>query len=459
MGEITAVAIFLFGLASGVGAAAFISGRQKVSKSSFDVLGSEKQAALAKIAELNEQRLRIEGKLEAALETAQTHRENVATLEAEKASLREKIQQHQKDLEAMEEKFRIQFENLANKIFDDKANKFQKTSQEGLNQLLSPLKERLQEFQKKIDDSFGSQAKEQFSLKKEIEKIVAVNEKMTFQTENLSKALKGDVKAQGNWGEVILEKILEDSGLRKGKDYIAQGEDMQLKHVQDGSVIKPDIIVMLPENKHIIIDSKVSLTHYERYCATEDSAEREAHLKDYLASIKSHVTGLEQRRYQDTEKLGTPDFVLMFMPIEGAYSLAVQRDTSLHGYAWDKKIVIVCPSTLFATLRTVASVWRLEMQNQHALEIARRGGGLYDKVVGFVEDMQKLGKQLDTARDSYSDAFGKLSEGRGNILRRAEDLKNLGVKASKKMPLELISQTEAAEYDEVGDAQGKVIKL
>ena len=352
-------------------------------------------------------------------------------------------------LSQLEEKFSLQFENLANRIFDEKTDKFKKESQEGLGNLLNPLRERLQEFQKKIDDSFGNQMKEQISLKKEIEHIISVNEKMSQQTENLTKALKGDVKAQGNWGEVILEKILESSGLRKDIEYKTQGASMGLRHVEDGSIIKPDVIIMLPEDKHIIVDAKVSLTAYERYCSTEDAADRARFLKEYLLSIRAHVNGLEQRRYQDTEKLGTPDFVLMFMPIEGAYSLAMQEDPGLHSFAWDKKIVIVCPSTLFATLKTIDSVWRLEKQNRNAQDIAQRGGRLYDKIVGFVEEMQELGNKINSAQKVYDDAFKKLSTGTGNIVKQTQDLKALGVKASKTMPKELLDETDPSDLKKV----------
>lgn len=378
----------------------------------------------------------------AASETAR------AALEKKSDALNLQVQdllQRNARLEQLEEKFALQFENLANRIFDEKTDKFKKESGEGLGALLNPLRERLQEFQKKIDDSFGAQAKEHISLKKEIEHIIRANEKMALQTEGLTKALRGDVKAQGNWGEVILEKILENSGLRKNTDYIIQGTNMGLRHVEDGNVIRPDVIIMLPEDKHIIVDAKISLSSYERYCAAEDAAERARHMKEYLASIRAHVQGLEQRRYQDTEKLGTPDFVLMFMPVEGAYSLAIQEDAGLHSYAWDKKIVIVCPSTLFATLKTIASVWRLELQNRHAQEIARQGGGLYDKIAGFVEDMQELGSKINGAQNAYHEALKKLSTGQGNILKRAQDLKALGVKASKTLPKELLDTPELPE--------------
>jgi DNA recombination protein RmuC len=354
----------------------------------------------------------------------------VARLEAEKATLADS-----------EHKLQLQFENLANRIFEEKSEKFKKDSHDGLSQLLAPLRERLQEFHKKVDDAFGQQAKEQFSLKKEIENIVLANQKITQQTENLTRALKGDVKAQGNWGEIILEKILEDSGLAKGVNYIVQGTDLNLRHVDGNTVLRPDVVVLLPEGKHLVVDAKVSLTSYERYCADAD----EAHLKDYLASIRAHVNGLEQRRYQDSEGLGSPDFVLMFMPVEGAYSLAMQRDPELHAHAWNKKIVIVCPSTLMVTLKTIASVWRIELQNRHALEIARQGGNLYDKVAGFVEDMQSLGKRIGAAQETWDEAFRKLSTGTGNIIKRTEDLKALGVKAAKKMPVQLEDEVKKAE--------------
>jgi DNA recombination protein RmuC len=241
---------------------------------------------------------------------------------------------------------------------------------------------------------------------------------------------------------VILERILEASGLRKGEDYIPQAAGMGLKHPEDGRTQKPDFIVKLPDNKHAIIDSKVSLTAYERFCAEEGDSAKAAHLTQFLQSVKAHVKGLEERRYQDTAGLDTPDYVLMFMPIEGAYSLAMQQDAELHAHAWDRKIIIVCPSTLFAILKIIASMWKLERQNKNADEIALRGGRLYDKVAGFVADMVSLGKKLDSAQSEYAEAFSKLSKGTGNILRQAEQLKQLGVKNSKTIPQNLSGDEE-----------------
>lgn len=452
MNELITLFVLSFGAIIGSSLVAFL-GRHRVAKSALDVSIAEKHAAETKCSELFAEKRRLETKLEEEHTHSQHNRELIATLRAEKKALEERITQHQDDLKQMDEKFRLQFEHLAQKIFEEKTNKFHQLSQDGLNQLLNPLKERLVEFQKKVDDSFGTQAKEHFSLRREIERIVTVNEKMTLQTESLTKALKGDVKAQGTWGEIILEKILEASGLRKDQDYIVQGTDLGLKHVEAGSPIKPDVIVMLPEQKHIIIDSKVSLKHYEMYCASEQETQRAKHLKEYLSSIRSHVMGLEKRRYQDTEQLGTPDFVLMFMPIEGAYSLAIQKDPEIHNYAWDKKMVIVCPSTLFATLRTIASVWRLELQNQNAMDIARRGGALYDKIVLFVNEMRKLGSHLEAAMGSYTNTMNKLSNGRGNILRRTEDLKIIGAKTSKSLPSELLNPSGLRDqHDNLSDS-------
>lgn len=342
----------------------------------------------------------------------------VAALEAEKAIFTQERELY------MEQKF----ENLGNKIFKEHNQNFK-------TELLAPLKGDIEGFKKKLEESFNTQAKEQYSLKAEIERIVKINEHMTSETSNLTKALKGDSKTQGSWGEVILERILEESGLRCGEDYILQGAEMDLKHPETGAVLKPDVVVKLPENKHIIIDSKVSLTHYERFCATQD----ETYLKQFISSIKKHVSDLEVRRYQDADKLKTPDFVLMFMPIEGAFSLAMQEEPELHSHAWGKKVVIVCPSTLFATLRTISSIWRLELQHKNVLEIAKRGGLLYDKVAGFVKDMLSLGKQLEISQTTYQNAMDKLQDSKGNMLQQTEELKRLGAKASKNLT-EIIPQ-------------------
>lgn len=367
---------------------------------------------------------------------------HASALEQQIKHFQEREAQRAQELNVMQ----TQFENLANKIFEEKQKAFSERSQKGLETLLAPMKERLGEFHKKVDETYGQHAKEQHFLKQEIGRIVEVNQAMKLQTESLTKALKGDVKTQGVWGEVILEKVLEASGLRKGENYTLQGEGMGLKHVDTGGHLKPDVIINLPEDKHLIVDSKVSLTHYERYCSEEDEQARAVHLKQFVGSVRSHINGLESKRYQDSEKLGTPDFVVLFMPIEAAYVLAMQADPELQSYAWDKRIFITTPSTLFPILRTVHSIWRMDLQNKNAMDIAKKGGDLYDKVALFVDDMQKLGMQMKTATGTYDKAMNKLSEGNGNIVRRTEQLKALGAKTSKQLPAQLLEV--GAEADE-----------
>ena len=295
---------------------------------------------------IKNENLELKNKNESISNNFNVAREKISALETEKQILNEQRALQIKQLQEMQDNLKIQFENIGNKIFTDHSKTFKQESQSNLTALLSPLKSDIEGFKKKIDESFEKQSREQFSLKTEIANIVKINEEMTSQTSNLTKALKGDFRMQGNWGEVILERILEESGLRPGQDYILQGSDMGMKHPDTGQNLKPDVIVKLPEDKHIIIDSKVSLTDYERYCSESDEQIKTENLKQFLVSVKRHVNDLQDRRYQDSEKLKTPDFVLMFMPIEGAFTLAIQSDPELHSTAWNKKVIIVCPSTL-----------------------------------------------------------------------------------------------------------------
>jgi DNA recombination protein RmuC len=439
---ITQVLIFIIG---GICGAILIRSFSSTSKKEIENLKNSKLTAEVRLESVASENNELKSKIEDQSIELTKLREQAVAIQSEKTSLTSQIKQHKEDIDKLREQLTLHFENLAHKIFQEKSNSFQDVAKKNIEGILVPVKEKLAEFQKKVDDSFGNHAKEQFALKEEIKRIIGINEKMTLQTEHLTKALKGDLKAQGNWGEVILEKILEQSGLRKDIDYIVQGSGLGLRHPESGQSAKPDVVVMLPDDKHIIIDSKVSLTHYERYCASESQEERKQLTKQFIDSIKTHVISLEQRRYQDIGKLGTPDIVLMFFPIEGAFSLALEQDKSLHSFAWDKKIAIVCPSTLFATLRTIASLWRLELQNRNAIDIAKRGGALYDKIAGFVEDMQKIGDQIEATSRTYHTAMGKLSEGRGNVLRQVETLKQLGAKASKRLPTELLSVEEQSE--------------
>ena len=329
-------------------------------------------------------------------------------------------------LKDQQEQFRHEFKNTATGILEDITGKFTLQSEKQIGDMLSPFRDRLTEFHKLVGESFSAQGKETHTLKAEIQKIV-------LQADGLTKALRGDVKAQGNWGEVMLERILEASGLQKDIGYVIQGTEMGLTGA-DGNRLRPDVIVNLPENKHIIVDSKVSLVAYDRYCAATDDLTRNIQLKEFLKSVRSHTNSLAGKNYPDIKELGTPVLVLMFMPIEGAYSLAIQEDQELHPYAWDKRVAIVCPSTLFITLRTIASLWRIEKQNKYAEEIAKRGGALYDKFVGFIEDMQSIGSKMNGLQKDYEGAMNKLSEGKGNLVSQVEHLKKLGAKVSKPMP-------------------------
>ncbi|MCB0855440.1 MAG: DNA recombination protein RmuC [Bacteroidetes bacterium] len=331
-----------------------------------------------------------------------------------------------------ETRLKTEFENLANRILENNAQKLSQTHQSSLNQLLDPLKEKLTSFEKRVEDAYYQEARERFNLQKEIEKLVSLNHQMSEDAQNLTRALQGDSKFQGNWGELVLATVLEKSGLREGEEYVVQGKDMKLVS-ENGSRLQPDVIVNLPDQKHIIIDAKVSLTAYEQFSSLEGREAKNQSLKQHLRSIHNHINQLSEKHYPAIPALQSPDFVLMFMPIEPAFSLAIQHQTDLFQYAWERKIVLVSPTTLLATLKTVASIWKLEHQNANAQEIARQGGALYDKFVGFVEEMEKLGVHLDRASRSHSDAMNKLVNGHGNLATRAEKLRELGVKTNKKI--------------------------
>lgn len=397
--EIINILFAAVGITFGFGLAwVVLSGRSAELKAQISSLQEEKHQALSEQTELRERAIKAE--------TALAH-------EQSKAEDQQKL-------------LRAEFKQTADNLLEQITGKFSVQSEKKLGDLLNPMQQHLNEFKKLVVDSFTAQGKEQHTLKNEIEKIV-------LQADSLTQALRGDVKAQGNWGEIMLERILEESGLRRGEDYTLQGESMGLKG-ESGNHLKPDVIVNLPDNKHIIIDSKVSLTAYERYCAATDDAQRAAQAKEFIRSVKSHVAGLEGKRYQDIDRLGTPDFVVLFMPTEGAFSFAVQQDPELHSYAWGKKIALVSPTTLFATLRTIASLWSMERQNRNTAEIAKRGELMHKKFMGFLKDMQDIGKSLDAARSTYNQATSKLHTGPGNLVSDSKKLKELGVKSTKAIP-------------------------
>ncbi|HLE00556.1 MAG TPA: DNA recombination protein RmuC [Bdellovibrionota bacterium] len=360
-----------------------------------------------------------------------------AAIDAEKRALTDRLHAQEEDLLRVREQMRTEFENAAGKLFSSSSNQLQESAEKTLQSMLTPFKERLQELQKTVADTYSNESRERFALKKEIERIVEESQRMTAEAGNLTRALRGDQKSQGTWGEIALERILERSGLRKGEEYIIQGDGMGLKD-PDGRIQRPDVVVVVPGAKHLIVDSKVSLTSYERFISANDESEKAEHLKDFVGSVYSHIDGLSGKEYQQNEKLVSPDFVMLFMPIEGAFALAVQTDPEIFSYAWEKRIAIVCPSTLLATLRTVASLWRFEHQNKNAMEIAKQAGALYDRFVALTNDLLGIGDQLDKTHKTYSNAMDKLKSGRGNLISRVEKLKELGAKTAKQMSAALL---------------------
>ncbi|MCX7611108.1 MAG: DNA recombination protein RmuC [Ignavibacterium sp.] len=377
--------------------------------------------------EINSERQRIE-KLQS---------EN-ASLKTENSFIQEKLNEQKSEIEELQQRFTKEFENLANKIFEEKSAKFTEQNKEKLSEILTPLREKIIDFERKVEESNKESIKGHSSLKEQLEMLRQMNQQITQEAKNLTEALKGQTKTQGSWGEFILESILEKSGLVKGREYFVQESFTD----ESGKRLQPDVIVNLPENKSIIIDSKVSLNAYERYISTDDETKKALALRDHLISIRSHLKNLSSKNYQSIYKLNSLDFVLMFMPIEPAFALAVQNDPSIFNEAFEMKIVIVSPSTLLATLRTIANIWRQENQNKNALEIARQAGSLYDKFVSFYNDLIEVGKKLDSAKDSYRDAMKKIHDGRGNLISGVEKIKELGAKASKSLPTEALNRAD-----------------
>lgn len=354
-------------------------------------------------------------------------------------NLQEKLQTQKAELEEIQKKFTTEFENIANKILEKNSEKFTLANQKNIGDVLNPLKEKINLFEKKVEDTYQKGLKDQTDLHAELKKLYDLNARISEEAGNLTKALKGDVKKQGNWGEVVLERILERSGLNEGN----QGYQKQFSDTtEEGKRIQPDIVINLPDNKHIIIDSKVSLVAYEKAVNAASEEEQASRVKEHLLSLKTHIKGLSEKHYQTAQNLNCPDFVLLFIPIEASFSLAIQEDQDLFSFAWDQKVVIVSPSTLLATLRTIASIWQQENQTRNALEIARQSGALYDKFVGFINDMDGLGRSLDSSRKNYDQAMNKLHTGTGNLVRRAENIRKLGAKTTKELPADMLEDEQ-----------------
>ncbi len=372
-------------------------------------------------------------KLETERDTIRNEKEILNTELTRRNTEYENLQQlnlkRDKELEERQEQLRKDFELLATKILDEKSEKFTLQNKENIKNILNPLQEKIQVFEKKVEDTQKESISMHSALKEQLLGLKDLNQQMTKEATNLTKALKGDSKMQGNWGELVLERVLEKSGLEKDREYYVQ----QSFNLADGTRVLPDVVLYLPDNKKMIIDSKVSLTDYERYVNADDE-DRSIHLKAHINSIKKHVDQLSEKNYQDLYDIESPDFVLLFIPIEPAFAIAINEDNSLYNKAFEQNIVIVTPSTLLATLRTIDTMWNNEKQQRNAIEIARQAGALYDKFEGLVKDLTGVGKKIDDAKKDYSLAMNKLVEGRGNLITSVEKLKKLGAKAKKSLP-------------------------
>lgn len=379
---------------------------------------------------LEDDKLSLQSDLKIEREKSEKLNAENSSLKSDFTNLQTKLAEQKGEVEKLQDKFTTEFENLANKIFEEKGNKFSEQNKEKLSEILNPLKEKISDFERKVDETNKENIKGNASLKEQLQSLKEMNQQITQEAKNLTTALKGQSKTQGNWGEFILESILEKSGLVKGREYVVQ----ESITAESGRRFQPDVIINLPENKSIIIDSKVSLIGYEKFISEEDEHQKQLGLREHINSIRAHIKNLSGKNYQNLYQIESLDFVLMFMPIEPAFAYAVQNDPSIFTDAFEQNIVIVSPSTLLATLRTISSIWRQENQNKNAMEIARQAGTLYDKFVNFYNDLLDVGKRLDSAKDSYENAMKKIHDGRGNLISGVEKMKQLGAKASKSLP-------------------------
>lgn len=344
-------------------------------------------------------------------------------------NLYEKLASQKLEMEGMQKKFSAEFENIANKILEEKSVKFTAQNKENIDSVLAPLSDKLKSFETKVQDTYEKGLKERSELKEQVIQLSNLNQTLSKDAQNLTRALTHDNKMQGNWGELILEKILKESGLTEGEEYTKQHSTNN----EEGKRIQPDFLIKLPDDKHIIIDAKVSLVAYEQFVNSEEEEGKESYLKSHLLSVRSHIKLLSEKNYQTGLTINSPDFVLLFMPIEPAFSLAMQKDKEIYQYAWSKNIVIVSPTTLLATIRTIASIWKQEKQNRNTQEIAKQAAALYEKFVGFLDDMEKIERGITQVDGAYKNAINKLKTGSGNLIRRTENMKKLGLNPKKQI--------------------------
>ncbi len=394
-----------------------------VSKELFDVLQKQLDA--------------LKGDLKSKEQELRTTSNQLSAKEQDNQNLNNKLSEQKDELLHIQQRFQTEFENVANRLLEEKSKKFTELNKKQLNDILSPLREKIKDFEDGIDKKFHQQTIDQVSLKKEIEQLRDLNLQLSQDANNLASALKGDNKSQGDWGEFQLEMLLEKAGLVKEIHFQTQSSFKD----DAGKEKRPDFIINLPDGKHIVIDSKVSLTAYEKFYNETDDKKRKRHLKAHIDSLKNHIKDLSSKQYQNLYQINSPDYLLLFVPIEPAFSVAVQNDSKLFLDSLEKNIVIVCPTTLLATMRTVSYIWKQDKQKRNVLEIARQSGLLYDKFCNFVEDLKSIGNKLDGAQSSYHDAMNKLTESKrfgDTLIGRAEKIKALGAKTSKSLSKEMV---------------------